>query len=383
MEEKKQHKISAIIARVNVCLTIVLWIMLAVLFIAILSFWNTYGKHKYDNVYYVTSVSELDLGKNIEISANEDGTYTARLFGVLPVGTLEIREADRPVLGVGGAGLVILATEDSVYIKAFTSENTKAEALGLQIGDIIHSFNDVVLSGSDWAIGEYVNHFGVNKFTILRDGQLMDYYIELNGEDDVFGISYGPGNYVVGTVSFTDGKNFWGIGHSSEIRLNGTTGVLCSFSIDEDDGVVLNGSLDNSFTVVGDTEYGILGTSDTAIEPNEYMELAWAWEIDNSEGYAQVACSEPGSEGWAYKDVPVKVSPYYGTLYYTDDSEAVDYNFVIESEDFEFMRGMSGSPVIQNGRLIGIIAAVDVNNPTRAFILTAEDAYMKYLAIKE
>lgn len=381
-DTEKQLRYSLIFAKVNFVLNIVLWVLLVLAFISMLSFWNVYGKHKYDSVYYTNVGNEVVLDDNVTLSLNEDGTYSAKLFGFLPVGTLDIRYLDRPTLGIGGGGVAISAIEDGVYIKAFSFENSKAEAAGIELGDIIHSFNGHFLTNDDWKLDDYVNYFGDNTFVLLRDGEEFEVTIALDGEDDLFGISYGPGNYIVGTISFSDGDNFWAIGHSSNVDLNSAAGALCTLGI-TDGSVNVVGSLDGEFTVLSDTSYGILGEADTEITPNESVELAWAWEIESGAGYVQVADGKEGDDTWSYKTVPVRVSKYVGSVTVADNSEPVNYKYFVESDDIDFLSGMSGSPVLQNGRFIGIVAAVDVNNPHRAFIQTAEDAYVKYLECKE
>lgn len=381
-DPEQQLRFELMLGKVNGILNIVLWIALSIAILSILSFWNVYGKHKYDSVYYTNIGNEVVLGDHVTVTPNEDGTYSAKLFGVLPVGTLDIEYLERPVLGVGGGGVAISSAEDGVYIKAFSFENSKAEKAGIQIGDIIHSFNGHILSNDDWQLGDYVNFHGENTFVLLRDGEEITIKLALDGDDDLFGISYGLGNFVVGTISFVDDNNFWAIGHSSGVSLEDADGVVCNLGIiDGTVGVI--GSQDNSFTVLDDTDYGVRGESDVAIEPNETVEMAWAWEIQNGSGIAQIADLDTEDDTWHYDEVPVSISKYAGSVTLADTGKSMSYKYCVESSDAEFLSGMSGSPVLQNGRFVGIIAAVDVSNPHRAFILTAEDAYVKYLECKK
>lgn len=381
-DPEQQLRFELMLGKVNSVLNIVLWIALSIALLSILSFWNVYGKHKFDSVYYTNIGNEVVLGNNVTVTPNEDGTYSAKLFGVLPVGTLDIEYLERPVLGIGGGGVAISAAEDGVYVKAFSFENSKAEKAGIQLGDIIHSFNGHILTNDDWQLGNYVNYHGENTFILLRGDDKVTIKIALNGEDDLFGISYGLGKFVVGTVSFVDGDNFWAIGHSSGVSLKDATGAICNLGI-IDGSVGVTGSQDNSFTVLDDTIYGIRGASEVEIEPNETVEMAWAWEIQNGSGTAQIADLDIDDEDWHYDEVPVNISKYAGSVMLADTGKSISYKYCVESDDAEFLSGMSGSPVLQNGRFVGIIAAVDVSNPHRAFILTAEDAYVEYLECKK
>ena len=43
------------------------------------------------------------------------------------------------------------------------------------------------------------------------------------------------------------------------------------------------------------------------------------------------------------------------------------------------VQGMSGSPIIQNGKLIGAVTHVFVNDPTRGYGIFIEDMLNKYV----
>ena len=81
-------------------------------------------------------------------------------------------------------------------------------------------------------------------------------------------------------------------------------------------------------------------------------------------GTAYIYSTVYGTEAKMYKISIVKV----------DKGNKDNRNFVIKIEDKELLektggivQGMSGSPILQNGKLIGAVTHVFVNDPTRGY----------------
>ena len=111
--------------------------------------------------------------------------------------------------------------------------------------------------------------------------------------------------------------------------------------------------------------YGILSE-----QPDAWATLPIAYKQEVEKGAAQMITTVNGTEPKAY-DIEI---------------EAVDYrdgvptqNMVIHVTDEELLEqkggvlcGMSGSPIVQNGRLIGAVTHVFVNNPKQGYAILAE-----------
>jgi len=140
---------------------------------------------------------------------------------------------------------------------------------------------------------------------------------------------------------------------------SGTPGELCGvFHNEEPLGkLVQNG------------ETGVYGKLDKIKKNLKAMPVAYKQEI--VEGPAQIMTTIDGEEPKLWKAEISKI-------YYT--SESVQKNMVIKITDKELLektggivQGMSGSPIIQNGSLVGAVTHVFVNNPAQGYGIFAEN----------
>lgn len=88
-------------------------------------------------------------------------------------------------------------------------------------------------------------------------------------------------------------------------------------------------------------------------------------------GYAQVYCTIDGMEP-KYYDIHID------QVRYNDASPT--HNMVVTITDEELLaatggivQGMSGSPILQDGKLVGAITHVFVNDPTKGYAIFAEN----------
>ena len=116
-------------------------------------------------------------------------------------------------------------------------------------------------------------------------------------------------------------------------------------------------------------EEGIFGF--TTCRKTETVPLAVKQEI--VEGDAQIICTIDNS-GPQYFDVEI-IKIY-------SNSTAVNNDMIVTITDNELLnktggivQGMSGTPIIQNGMLVGAITHVFVNEPTQGYAIFAERMY--------
>ncbi len=123
-------------------------------------------------------------------------------------------------------------------------------------------------------------------------------------------------------------------------------------------------------TLFGNTEcgvYGVFASYPTGLS-NEAVEVAAAGEI--CEGDAELWCTTDGTGVCKYS---VKISD-------VDRSGRNVKNFVVTVTDPALLektggivQGMSGSPILQNGKLVGALTHVLVNDPTRGYGIFIEN----------
>ena len=122
-------------------------------------------------------------------------------------------------------------------------------------------------------------------------------------------------------------------------------------------------------TLSANVEEGVYGNLDTAPAGSTPLKAAMKQEV--KAGAAQILTTIDGS----------------GPQYYDIQVESIDYhenqsskNMVIHVTDSALLektggivQGMSGSPIIQNGKIVGAVTHVFVNDPTRGYGIFAEN----------
>ena len=379
--------------KLNKVLYGILWALAYITVLVLVFFWGANITHRYDNkVFYISQEGEMPELDNTTFVKNEDGTYTAKLYGVFPMGTCYLYYTERPTVTIANLGMYIQPTSvGSVKIKSFSFENSPAEQAGIQVGDYIYSCNDFIIGNGNWNLSGAVSYIRPNKLVVIRDGEFLTYYVETN-EDNLMGIYYGPSNAILGTVCFLDDDYLWGVGHNTNIDIVGAKGTYVLFDEGEEGIDPVKSAKDLGYTIVSSTEYGVLAeiTKDFDFLSGREVELAWSWEIDyNKPATVELALTEGSIEDvqeltdTEKREVSVTIQPFNGVIEDLEGNKGVQYNYCIKADGFKFLNGMSGSPVFQNDRLIGVLTAVNVEDQSTAFILSAEDAYTQFLLEKQ
>ena len=190
----------------------------------------------------------------------------------------------------------------------------------------------------------------------------------------------------IGTVTFIipDTMAFAGLGHgicdrdTGEVeRLNG--GAVFPVEInsvdrgDEGKPGALIGKFkdDKTGTLISNTDSGVFGLLAYLPDPlseGDLIETAPIGEV--VEGEAKIRCTLDG-KGMKLYDV---------TISEIDPDEKTNKNFVIKITDKELLKcaggivqGMSGSPIIQNGKLVGAVTHVFVSDPETGYGISVDN----------
>lgn len=334
------------------------------------------------------------------VSEPRDRT-TLSLFGAIPVKSVSVRREEPPTLIASGAPFGVKLLMEGVMVTATGKVDCAgddvcpAELAGVEVGDILCLANDVRLS-SNADLQQVISDSGGRDVTLsLTRGNaeltacLHPVYSESAGtwrggmwvRDSIAGI---------GTMTFINKATgeFAGLGHPV---CDSDTGEMIPIRSGEAVPVEITGArkgitgrageLRGRFTrspMIGvldrNCASGIYGRlSDEAMsalaDGAEEYPLGYRQEITTGE--VQVCATVSGS-------VPKK---------YTAEIESIDLsgtdsakNMVIHitdpdliSETGGIVQGMSGSPIIQDGRLIGAVTHVFVSDPTRGYAIFAEN----------
>lgn len=279
---------------------------------------------------------------------------------------------------VGGENIGINIQSDGVLVVGFYKVNgsdVKSNP-AIQVGDYIKKVGNTEVS----TINELTNSIEKNMsdgkvtLTINREGKEMTTTLTLVEQDKV----YKTGLYVkdsitgIGTLTYIDpeSKIFGSLGHeiieaNSNTRIEVKTGTIFNSTItginkssDGDPGEKKANfkTTDVYGTITKNTQYGLFGNYTAGLPDNQVLEVAQPDEI--KAGKATILTVLDGSEVKEYEINITKINEYnkIKNLYFEiNDQELLDKTGGI-------VQGMSGSPIIQNGKIIGAVTHVIVDN---------------------
>lgn len=266
------------------------------------------------------------------------------------------------------------------------------EAGSFKAGDIVTKIDNYDIESAE-EISTIVDNIGNRKIklTYERDGKFLEKDVTpIKCIDDgkyKIGLWVRDGAMGVGTLTFysPDYKSFAALGH-------GISDEDSKSLITVEDGQIYNanvlsitkGEVDkpgeirgflNETSEVGRIEVnsnnGIYGSysSGEGIETRESIPLASKNEIEL--GKAQILCTVDESQIVKEYDIEIEristasITGSKGMVIRVTDAELIDKTGGI-------IQGMSGSPIIQNGKLIGAVTHVYVNDPTKGYAIFGE-----------
>lgn len=285
-------------------------------------------------------------------------------------------------------GVIIVGTEP---VDTADGSVDTAQRAGLKVGDIIKKVNgqDVTQNSEVSQIIEKSGG-GEMEFTIKREEKLFT--VKFKSEFSVSENKYKAGIWIrdssagIGTVTFctTDGR-FASLGHAVcdmdtktalPISQGECTDAKITGYIKGENGVAgeLCGFLENSRTgyICTNEEIGVYGYFDTVPENCDMMPIADCDEVKL--GKAEI-----------YTTVEDGVIEKYGVTVERIDKNSTDNkNLIIKVTDSALIQktggiiqGMSGSPIVQNGKIIGAVTHVFLNDPTGGYGIFAQTMLQK------
>lgn len=317
-----------------------------------------------------------------ELEQTKDGGYGFRL-GAMNIKSVEVNSTERKMLIPGGNPFGIKLRTDGVMVISVNS-GSPADKAGIKPGDIISSVNGVEVHTNSEIAGA-VQLDSAECVIILNRGS-GEYCIKTepiqDGEDLRIGAWVRDSAAGIGTLTFCDPETgmFAGLGHQvSDV----TTGELMPLSSGEITNAeiysVIKGTTGEAGELCGDLSEQTVGklTANTAVgvfgellsEPEgETIPMAFRQEVKCGE--ATILATIDGSEPQEYSIEIEKINlcAMNGTksmvIRVTDERLLNDAGGIV--------RGMSGSPIIQNGMLAGAVTHVFLNDPTRGYAVFAE-----------
>lgn len=323
-------------------------------------------------------------------NANEDKSrnVTLSLFGTIPLKTVRTVNVETRSVQVCGTPFGAKMFSDGALVVAFSDQYTNlgtenpAKEAGLKLGDLIVSAGGHAVRSNE-ELTQAITDAAGNAIPIVyrRDG--VQHTTMLTPVQDVSTGAYRAGLWVrdssagIGTMTFLDPLNgtFAGLGHAISDTDTGADITLLSGEIVP---VVITGCVSGTAgspgelrgefsaaaagTVLANDSTGVYGEYLAAMS-GQSCPVMQPQEI--ALGDAEIWTTISGSTPRAYS---VRIEQVNMT------SSDPNRNLLVKVTDPELLaatggivRGMSGSPIVQNGRLVGAVTHVLVNDPTRGY----------------
>ncbi|MDK2984688.1 MAG: stage sporulation protein [Clostridia bacterium] len=352
----------------------------------------------------LTDKNSFRLGKKNWPVALAPGTINMylKLFGIIPVKEMVV-DVLPPIkvtpsghsIGVVVKSKGVMVVGYSAVLDKFNNEHFPARDVGVSIGDIIVKANSEDINSDDQLADIVASSAQKNKkvkLTLNRDGKKIE--VNVKPEYCYDTESYRIGLYVrdtaagIGTMTFYDPvtKKYAALGHviaNAEIQKQISHGVgrILESTVQgiqqgkrgnpgEKIGVFMENT---SFTGIinKNSRFGIYGTLKKLPEKcytKSPIPIAYASQI--KEGPAEILTVINGDQIEKFSIVIEKVIPHQkingkGLILKITDERLLEATGGI-------IQGMSGSPIIQDGKLVGAVTHVFVNDPTRGYGVLAE-----------
>ena len=351
-------------------------------------------KIEYKSVYSVenNSLYQVDYQNNSKVSPVENDI---KLLGIIPVKTTSIIQSKPKKVSVSGESFGIKLYTDGVIIVGIRDVETDkgkcnpAKEAGLEKGDIIIEINGKKVYSADSVTDILNDNNGKDyKITVKRNGNYKEFllkpaYSSSQGCYKV-GLWVRDSTAGVGTITYYDKSNntVSALGHPiTDVDTNEIMPILDGEAVRATVTKIYKskageaGSLCCEFTndIIGtlkkNCQSGIYGKYTCTLKnPYEY-EVASPNEIVR--GPVQILCTIDSGKAKFYNAQISRIS-------YRENKKGK--NMVVKITDERLLektggivQGMSGSPIIQNGKLVGALTHVIVDSPEKGYAIFAQD----------
>lgn len=281
---------------------------------------------------------------------------------------------------IGGETIGIKVKSNGIYVVGFYEVNNKliAKNQGFKVGDIIKSIDNIEVNNID-DLSNIIKEDKQYKFKIIRNNKEEELSLKLEEENNTYktGLYVKDTIYGSGTMSYIDPntKVFGSLGH--EIL---ETNSNQKFNIEK--GNIYKAEVNN----IRKSSYNNPGEKNTNIYNEEVLGEIYSNEINGIYGIYEKELNQEKLYDIAKPEEIIKGKAYIETVIEKDKIERFDINidtidegnltknikFTITDKKLlektgGIIQGMSGSPIIQNNKLIGAVNYVVLNDPTKGY----------------
>lgn len=314
--------------------------------------------------------------------------------------TTSVAYAEEREIYLGGFAAGFILNTSTVQVvglcDVLTDEGVVSPArnCGIRTGDIIERINDMDIDATEDLAEAMDRSYKSYEISVTRGGKSLTYNIDpvtdkASGQKRL-GMLVKDSINGIGTVTYIDKtKNvIASLGHpvtdtaKNVMQINGGTIYTCAiYGVKK--GVrgipgQLKGSIENNYMIGAATKNsscGIFGDVSSEIDTSKLQKIKTANIGEVKMGQAVIYSTVSENAVKEYDISIVKIDAF------NKDNR----NFVIKIDDDELIelsggivQGMSGSPIVQNGKLVGAVTHVFVNDPTRGYGIAIDKMLNSY-----
>ncbi|MDE5769896.1 MAG: SpoIVB peptidase [Oscillospiraceae bacterium] len=340
-------------------------------------------------------------GRNTTISGYTN-SYQLRLFSCFPVKQVQLQTVDSVMLIPCGQPFGVRMLMDGIMVIGFGEVASPAGGCcpavetGILEGDMIKEINhEVITCTDDFKNAVAQSEGNPLEVTVQREEEILE--LTLSPEYSVMERCWQTGLWVrdstagIGTLTYYEPESgaFGGLGHPI---CDADTGEFIPLGSGVADSVTISGAIKGQAGIpgqlqgyfsaeesIGTLDYnskcGVFGhlnlpeNSENFLSGKDPVPMGLKQEI--TLGDAVILTTVQGTEPEEYT---IRIT----ALDYSDDTQ----NMIIEVTDERLLnltggivQGMSGSPILQNGKLIGAVTHVFVSQPAMGYGIFAENMY--------
>ena len=322
--------------------------------------------------------------------------YQLKLFQIFPVKQVQVQAVEPVMLVPCGQPFGVRMLMDGIMVIGFGEVASPAGGCcpavetGILEGDMIKEINhEAVSCTSDFKNAVEESGGNALTLTIQREEEILE--LTLSPEYSVIEQCWQTGLWVrdstagIGTLTYYEPESqcFGGLGHPI---CDADTGEFIPLGSGVADSVTISGAIKGQAGIpgqlqgyfsaqesIGTLDYnskcGVFGHLENFSSETPAVPMGLKQEI--TLGEAVILTTVQGTEPQEYK---IQIT----ALDYSDDTQ----NMIIEVTDENLLectggivQGMSGSPILQNGKLIGAVTHVFVSQPAMGYAIFAENMY--------
>ncbi|NLX62870.1 MAG: SpoIVB peptidase [Tissierellia bacterium] len=335
--------------------------------------------------------------KNYKIDGIDVGEveFEVKLLGLIPIKKFDVNVVDRIELVPGGNAIGVRLNTKGVLVVAVTdvlgidgNRYNPAKDAGIKPGDSILEINDVKVKDAEHVV-KILNELKEDKVKIKLNRNNINYEVEVKPVKSMQDNCYRLGIWVrdktagVGTLTFYDKetKTFGALGH-------GITDMDTGNLLSVENGKILNakiasieqgkkgspGEIKGVFyetekelgKIYKNSSFGIFGIiNDEFINSNKQkpLPIGFKEEVKLGKAYILSTINDNKVEKFEIEIIKKQAQTH-------PDSKSMTIKITDErllEKTGGIVQGMSGSPIIQDNKIIGAVTHVFVNDPTKGY----------------